>query len=90
MESFYCLGLGSDAALSIPLQAVLWTCVLISLGYGMVVFKHVGTLTLKAEPVSQGSWSQAGHLTSCLHLFKWQIWIMTPALDTPQDYRGMG
>ena len=84
------MGLGSDAALSIPVQSVLWTRVLISLGYGMVVFKHVSALSLKAEPVSQGSWSQAGHLTSCLHFLKWQIWIMTPALDTPQDYRGVG
>lgn len=32
MASFCSLGLGSDAALSIPVKAVLWTCVLISLG----------------------------------------------------------
>ena len=44
------MGLGSDAALSIPVQAVLWTCVLISLGYGIAVFKRVSALSLKQNP----------------------------------------
>ena len=59
-------------------------------GYGMAFFKCVSALSLKAEPISWGSWSQVGHLTSCLHFLKWQIWIMTPAPDAPEDYRGVG